>query len=59
MTLVRGSASAFVTDEDVTEFLRRSPRTEVHIVPGAGHSIQSDAPRALATIIRGAALPGG
>jgi len=59
LTLVRGGASAFVTDEDVTEFLRRSPRTEVHIVPGAGHSIQSDAPRALATIIRGAALSGG
>jgi esterase len=59
MTLVRGGASAFVTDEDAEEFVRRSPRTEVHVVPGAGHSIQSDAPLALATIIRGVALSGG
>jgi pimeloyl-ACP methyl ester carboxylesterase len=52
LTLVRGGASAFVTDEDAAEFLRRSPSTQVHVVPGAGHSVQSDAPLALASIIR-------
>ncbi|HEX3751940.1 MAG TPA: alpha/beta fold hydrolase, partial [Streptosporangiaceae bacterium] len=54
LTLVRGGASAFVTDEDAAEFLRRSPSTQVHVVPGAGHSVQSDAPLALASIIRDA-----
>ena len=54
LTLVRGDASAFVTDEDVEEFQRRSPLAQVHTVPGAGHSIQSDAPLALAGIIRDA-----
>jgi esterase len=53
LTLVRGGASAFVTDEDAEEFLRRSPSTQVHLVPGAGHSLQSDAPLVLASIIRG------
>jgi esterase len=57
LTLVRGGASAFVTDADAGEFLRRSPRTSVQVVPGAGHSVQSDAPLVLAGII-GNALDG-
>ena len=52
LTLVRGGRSAFVTDEDAGEFLRRSPSTQVHLVSGGGHSVQSDAPLALARIIR-------
>ncbi len=52
LTLVRGGASAFVADEDAQEFLRRSPSAQVHVVPGASHSVQSDAPLALASIIR-------
>jgi pimeloyl-ACP methyl ester carboxylesterase len=52
LTLVRGGASAFVTDDDAEEFLRRCPSAQVHVVPGAGHSVQSDAPLALASIIR-------
>jgi pimeloyl-ACP methyl ester carboxylesterase len=52
LTLVRGDASAFVTDEDAEEFLRRSPSAQVHVVADAGHSVQSDAPLALASIIR-------
>jgi esterase len=52
LTLVRGGASAFVSDEDVEEFVRRSPSARVHVVPGAGHSVQSDAPGPLADIIR-------
>jgi pimeloyl-ACP methyl ester carboxylesterase len=52
LTLVRGGVSAFVTDEDAEEFVRRSPSAQVHLVPGAGHSVQSDAPLALASVIR-------
>jgi pimeloyl-ACP methyl ester carboxylesterase len=52
LTLVHGGASVFVTDEDVEEFIRRSPSAQVHVVPGASHSVQSDAPLAVAEIIR-------
>jgi pimeloyl-ACP methyl ester carboxylesterase len=52
LTLVRGGASAFVAAEDAEEFLRRGSSAQVHVVPAAGHSIQSDAPLALASIIR-------
>jgi pimeloyl-ACP methyl ester carboxylesterase len=51
-TLVRGGASPFVTDDDAAEIVRRRPGTEVATVPGAGHSVQSDAPLELAAIIR-------
>jgi esterase len=51
-TLVRGGASAFVADVDAEEFRRRSPGTAVHVVDGAGHSVQSDRPLALAQILR-------
>jgi pimeloyl-ACP methyl ester carboxylesterase len=51
-TLVRGGASAFVTDDDAAEIVRRRPGTAVISVPGAGHSVQSDAPLELAAIIR-------
>ena len=51
-TLVRGGASAFVADADAAEFVRRSPSTAVHVVDGAGHSVQSDRPLVLVEIIR-------
>ncbi|TQM11250.1 alpha/beta fold hydrolase [Pseudonocardia kunmingensis] len=54
MTLVRGGDSAFVSDEDAEEFRLRRPGAEVHVVPAAGHSVQSDQPLALAGIIRSA-----
>ena len=57
MTLVRGGASAFVSDEDATEFVRRHPNTTVHVVHGSGHSVQSDAPATLADIIAGVLAP--
>jgi esterase len=50
--LVRGGESAFVTDEDAEEFVRRHPATRVEVVPGAGHSVQSDQPLALAALLR-------
>ncbi|SNQ50347.1 putative hydrolase [Frankia canadensis] len=52
LTLVRGGASIFTADEDAEEFVRRSPSAQVHVVPGAGHSVQSDSPLPLAAIIR-------
>jgi len=52
LVLVRGGASAFVSDADAEEFVRRAPGTPVHVVAGASHSVQSDAPLELAAIIR-------
>lgn len=52
--LVRGGSSQFVADDDVEEYRRRRPDIEVFTVAGSGHSVQSDAPRELADIVRGA-----
>ena len=52
VSLVRGGASAYVTEEDVDEARRRVPGLDVHVVPGSGHSVQSDAPWELAAILR-------
>ena len=57
-TLVRGADSFFVNDEDAEQFARTAPgfrRTVV--VPGAGHSVQGDQPRALVEILRSALGP--
>lgn len=50
-TLVRGSTSPVVDDDDVAELLRRQPRAEVLVVEGAGHSVQGDRPVELAGIL--------
>jgi esterase len=50
--LVVGGDSAFVGAADVEEFRRRRPDTVLEIVAGAGHSIQSDQPVALAAFLR-------
>jgi pimeloyl-ACP methyl ester carboxylesterase len=52
LTLVRGSTSPVVDDEDVAEALRRQPGLEVLIVDGAGHSVQGDRPVELAALLR-------
>jgi esterase len=49
--LVRGGESAFVTDEDAAEFGRRHPSLRHEVVAGAGHSVQSDQPLALAGLL--------
>ena len=54
MTLVSGSASRFVADADAAEFARRKPGLRQFVVAGAGHSVQSDAPAELSSIVRGA-----
>jgi pimeloyl-ACP methyl ester carboxylesterase len=54
ITLVRGSTSPVVTDEDVAELQRRRPDATVIVVEGAGHSVQGDRPLELAEIIASA-----
>lgn len=49
--LVRGGKSGVVGDEDVEEWLRRQPGTEVVVVDGAGHSVQGDRPLELAALL--------
>ncbi len=50
--LVRGSLSPVVDDDDVAEARRRQPDLDVHVVDGAGHSVQGDRPVELAAIAR-------
>jgi pimeloyl-ACP methyl ester carboxylesterase len=57
LTLVRGSASPVVSDDDVAELLRRRPDARVEVVEGAGHSVQGDRPLELAAIIDSALVP--
>jgi pimeloyl-ACP methyl ester carboxylesterase len=57
ITLVRGSLSPVVDDDDVAEARRRQPTLEVHIVDGAGHSVQGDRPVELAAILRALLSP--
>lgn len=52
-TLVRGAKSAFVNDDDASEFARIAPGFQgVRMVENAGHSVQSDQPRVLIEILR-------
>jgi esterase len=51
VTLVRGSLSPVVDDDDVAEARRRQPDLVVHVVDGAGHSVQGDRPVELAAIL--------
>jgi pimeloyl-ACP methyl ester carboxylesterase len=57
--LVTGDESAFVTADDLAELARRLPRIRIKTVTGAGHSVQSDQPRALAALITDFVPPGG
>lgn len=50
-TLIRGSLSPVVDDDDVAEARRRRPDMAVHVVDGAGHSVQGDRPVELAAIL--------
>lgn len=52
LTLVRGGVSPVVDDDDVAEFRRRRPDAAVHVVDGAGHSVQGDRPRELTALLR-------
>ncbi len=50
-TLVRGSLSPVVDDDDVAELRRRQPDVRVVVVDGAGHSVQGDRPLELAALL--------
>ena len=50
--LVRGGDSVFVPPEDLTQMTARLPELRIEEVPGAGHAVQSDQPKALAALIR-------
>ncbi|AZG46671.1 alpha/beta fold hydrolase [Gordonia insulae] len=54
MTLVRGGRSPFTTDDDIERFRSRSASTDVVVIEGAGHSVQSDTPIELAGVIAAA-----
>ena len=49
--LVKGGASKFVHDDDAARFAALAPNARVEIVDGAGHSVQSDHPVELASLI--------
>jgi pimeloyl-ACP methyl ester carboxylesterase len=51
LTLVRGSLSPVVDDDDVAEVLRRCPTAVIEVVEDAGHSVQGDKPLELARIL--------
>ena len=51
LTLVRGSASPVVDDDDVAEARRRQPGIDVRVIEGAGHSVQGDCPVELAAVV--------
>jgi pimeloyl-ACP methyl ester carboxylesterase len=51
LTLVRGSLSPVVDDDDVAELLRRCPAAVVEVVDDAGHSVQGDKPLELARLL--------
>ena len=53
LTLVRGSLSPVVDDDDVAELLRRNADARVVVVEDAGHSIQGDKPLELANLLAG------
>lgn len=52
LVLVRGGVSPVVDDDDVAELRRRRSDAIVHVVDGAGHSVQGDQPLALAALLR-------
>lgn len=54
VTLIRGGTSSFVSDDDAAELARRAKHFRTtHVVENSGHSVQSDQPRALITLLRG------
>lgn len=51
LLVARGEHSPFVPDEAIAELRRRVPSARVETVAGSGHSVQSDAPVALAQLV--------
>jgi pimeloyl-ACP methyl ester carboxylesterase len=55
--LAIGGNSEHVIPEELAEFERRQPSTRVEVVAGAGHSVQSDRPLELASLIEDLGQP--
>jgi pimeloyl-ACP methyl ester carboxylesterase len=51
LMIVRGSLSPVVDDDDIAEARKRQPDLELHVVDGAGHSVQGDRPVELTTLL--------
>lgn len=51
-TLVRGQRSHFVSGQHLGRLVAARPDARIEVVPGAGHSVQSDQPQALADLVR-------
>jgi pimeloyl-ACP methyl ester carboxylesterase len=51
LLLVRGGASPVVDDDDVAELRRRRHDARLHVIDGAGHSVQGDRPVELAAVL--------
>jgi pimeloyl-ACP methyl ester carboxylesterase len=51
LMIVRGSLSPVVDDDDIAEAQKRQPDLELHLVDGAGHSVQGDRPVELTSIL--------
>ena len=53
LTLIRGSLSPVIDNDDVAEARRLQRDIVVHLVDGAGHSVQGDRPAELAALLTG------
>jgi pimeloyl-ACP methyl ester carboxylesterase len=51
LMIVRGSLSPVVDDDDIAEARKRQPDLELHVVDGAGHSVQGDRPVELTSLL--------
>ena len=51
LMIVRGSLSPVVDDDDIAEARKRQPNLELHVVDGAGHSVQGDRPVELTSLL--------
>jgi pimeloyl-ACP methyl ester carboxylesterase len=51
LMVVRGSLSPVVDDDDIAEAEKRQPNLELHLVDGAGHSVQGDRPVELTALL--------
>ncbi len=49
--VVKGGESVYMLPEDLDEYREKLPSVRIEIVPGAGHAVQSDQPKALRDLL--------
>jgi pimeloyl-ACP methyl ester carboxylesterase len=49
--VVKGGESVYVLPEDLDEYKEKLPGVRIEVVPGAGHAVQSDQPKALRDLL--------